>query len=227
MTKYMKIQKKNGYLAQALFNYLVRLGWSHGDQEVFSKQEMINLFSIDKVGKKGAIFDPDKLAWLNGVYIREFDGAQIIKEISANVNPQIAKLCSRWGQEELVQLADLYKERVKTLKELADHLIVVHDGPSLFNQKALTKWCTPETPNHLTHLLEMLNGLETFREQNLADGIKALCTDLGIKLVALAQPIRIALTGTSASPGIFALLALVGKQESVIRVSKLREHLSA
>ena len=137
------------------------------------------------------------------------------------------KKISSWSEQEVLLLIDLYKERVKTLRELADQLLLLHDGPQEFDQKALKKWTTPETAIHLEKLIDLLNTTKPFTEQSLADAIKALCSDLGIKLVALAQPIRIALTGTSASPGIFALLAIMGKEESVSRIAALREYLSS
>ena len=217
--------KKNGYLPDALFNYLVRLGWSHGDQEIFTKQELIDYFSLDHVGKKGAIFDPEKLNWLNGVYIREMDDSDLLNRIFADVLPDVKDKLSSWEQENILQLIGLYKDRVKTLKELADHLVLVHDGPQVFDPASVKKWITPETKKYLEELLKTVESVESFSESNVSNAIKGLCKQLEIKLVALAQPIRIALTGTSASPGIFALLALVGKQESVKRLSALMEHI--
>jgi glutamyl-tRNA synthetase len=218
--------RSNGYLPEALFNYLVRLGWAHGDQEIFTKDELVNLFSLDHVGKKGAIFDMTKLDWLNGVYIREMDSAELLRRTIAFVQPDLREQCAPWNDQQILQLIDLYKERVKTLRELAQQLILLHDGPAEFDEAAMLEWIKPETKTHLQKLIELLQSQETFTHDQLADALKALCKGLEIKLVALAQPVRIALTGTSASPGIFVLLEVLGKHESVKRVTRLLHQIS-
>lgn len=213
--------REMGYLPEALFNYLVRLGWAHGDQEIFTKAELINLFSLDHVGKKGAIFDMTKLDWLNGVYIREMDSVELLRRTVEFVQPDLRERCAPWTDAHLIQIIDAYKERVKTLKELAQNILLVHDGPSSYDAAALAEWIKPETALHLQKLIELLQAQKTFAHDQLSQALKALCQDLGIKLVALAQPVRIALTGTSASPGIFVLLEVLGQHESVNRVTKL------
>jgi glutamyl-tRNA synthetase len=210
-----------GYLPEALFNYLVRLGWAHGDQEIFTRQELIEHFSLEHVGKKGAIFDMTKLDWLNGVYIREMESKKLLEYTVAYVQPDLRQHCAPWTDEQLIKLIDAYKERVKTLKELAQTIIHLHRGPDLYDSVALTEWIKPETQVHLKRLREVLQDQKVFAHDQLAEALKALCKDLGIKLVALAQPVRIALTGTSASPGIFVVLEVIGQHESVQRVSRL------
>ena len=219
--------KKDGYLPAALFNYLVRLGWSHGDQEIFTRQELVSYFSLEKVGKKGAIFDPAKLLWLNGVYLRRMESSAIERCIVKDIDPKLMNKLSNWTSAQRATLIDLYKERVKTLKDLAQQLLVLHNGPRDFDDKAIKKWIKPETKEHLERLVAVLEKTESFTHDDLAHAIKALCKDLSIKLVALAQPIRIALTGTSASPGIFVLLEIVGKKEVVNRLTALSNRLSA
>jgi len=144
--------KKNGYLPDALFNYLVRLGWSHGDQEIFTNQELVDYFSLDHVGKKGAIFDPEKLDWLNGVYIREMGDGDILNRTVSDVQPDLKSKLSGWQYDKILKLIGLYKERVKTLKELAGQLILVHDGPREFDQASVKKWIKPETKKYLEEL---------------------------------------------------------------------------
>ena len=218
--------RKNGFLPEALFNYLVRLGWSHGDQEIFSRQEMISHFSLNQVGKKGAIFDPVKLAWLNGVYIRETKDSELLERTVSDVEPALYKKLTGWTEEQILTLIGLYKDRVKTLDEMIGQLVLLHNGPQKFDIDAVQKWVKPETSQHLKKLIDLFGDIDQFSEKNLSEQIKVLCKLLGIKLVALAQPIRIALTGTSASPGIFALLSIVGKQTSLDRLNGLLEYLS-
>jgi len=212
--------RDQGFLPEALFNYLVRLGWSHGDQEIFSKQELVSLFDLDHVGKKGAIFDIDKLSWLNGVYIREKTAQELSAIIQKDLGFNLETIFNAWGEAKLFKLLDLYKERVKTLKELVESLELLYNGPTEYDQKALEKWVTADTKKYVTALIECLEKItqEDFTHDMLAQQVKALSKELGIKLVALAQPIRISLTGSSASPGVFELLEIVGKQESIQRL---------
>jgi len=212
--------RDQGYLADALFNYLVRLGWSHGDQEIFTKKELIAYFDLDHVGKKGAIFDVDKLLWLNGVYMREMSAIEIEKKISHNLNIDLQNKFPGWSSEYILRLIDLYKERTKTLQDLIASLELLHQGPEDYDKAAVEKWVHEKTDEHITKLVEMLEAQEIFEHDQLAESIKVLCKDMGIKLVALAQPIRLSLTGTSASPGVFELLGIVGKKESIDRLKK-------
>jgi len=215
--------RNQGYLSESLFNYLVRLGWSHGDQEIFTKKELISFFDLDHVGKKGAIFDIDKLLWLNGVYMREKTTQDIKKLIVNDIGFDFSNKFKSWNENKILRLIDLYKERSKTLKELVDHLILLYNGPTEFDKDAVEKWIQEKTPEHVKALIDLLNANDDFTHDVLAQSIKNLCKEFGIKLVALAQPIRIALTGGSASPGVFELLEIVGKGESVKRLKNLLE----
>jgi len=217
--------RKQGYIAESLFNYLVRLGWSHGDQEIFSKRELVSFFDLDHVGKKGAIFDIDKLLWLNGVYMRDKTAQNIKKVIIDDLGFDFSNTFSLWGQDTILRLIDLYKERSKTVKELIDHLILLYNGPDAFDKDAVERWIKPETQTYLEKLIELLESQNDFTHDVLAQSIKSLCKELGIKLVALAQPIRIALTGGSASPGVFELLEVIGKDKSVERLKNLLKNI--
>jgi len=217
--------KTNGYMPDALLNYLVRLGWAHGDQEIFSRDEIIKLFSLDNVGKKGAIFDPQKLDWLNGVYIRQTADEELLERITGDVEPELLQQLSSWQPSQIHHLIALYKERAKTLRELADELALLHAGPTSFDQKAIEKWTTSDTVNHLGALVQKLDDIDTFSVELVNKAVKDLCEELGLKLVKLAQPIRIALVGKAMSPGVFELLVLVGKSISVSRLRSLQEFL--
>jgi glutamyl-tRNA synthetase len=207
-----------GFLPEALFNYLVRLGWAHGDQEVFTRQELIQYFSLDAVGKKGAIFDIQKLTWLNGVYIRHTSEQELLERITHEVMPDLRDKLKKWPEPVLVRALVLYKERAKTLQELAHELILLHDGPVEFVAADVAQWTTPQTREHLAHIAQALEKIADFTLEPIQNGLKALAKQLEVKLVALAQPIRIALVGKSMSPGVFELLALLGKTESLRRV---------
>ncbi len=210
-----------GYLPDAFLNYLARLGWSHGDQELFTRQELIDYFSLDAVGKKGSIFDVAKLDWVNGMYLREKKPNELHAIIRADVVPTIDTQLSSWDAAQIQQAIALYQERVATLVQLADNLRIVHDGPNSWDQQAVAKWVGPDTAAHLHTLCQMLELADDFTVDIVSETVKKLAANLGVKLVTLAQPIRIALIGSAAGPGVFALVALVGKTETLRRIRAL------
>jgi len=210
--------RKNGYLPDALVNYLVRLGWSHGDQEIFTQKELIDYFTLDHVGKKGAIFDTDKLDWLNSVYMQQADNKTLFTTMVSVVESEFCTKVSGWSTKQVFELIELYKQRTKTIRELADELLKLYNIPREYNEAALQKWIRPESTTYIKTLIDRLELQEDFSSDALTSMIKALCDELSIKLVKLAQPIRIALTGSSASPGIFELLSILGKKESLVRL---------
>jgi glutamyl-tRNA synthetase len=210
--------RHNGYLPDALVNYLVRLGWSHGDQEIFTRQELINYFTLDHVGKKGAIFDQEKLDWINGVYMRNTDNQILLDIILASIKSDFLEQLKKWNKEQIFILLDLYKQRAKTLRELVDELLRFYKKPHQYDQDAIKKWIRPESIKYLQFLIERLERQDDFSVDGFSSVIHAVCNELSIKLVKLAQPIRIALTGSSASPGIFELLSVLGKEEGIARL---------
>lgn len=210
--------RKDGYIPDALFNYLVRLGWAHGDQEVFSREELVEHFSLDDVGKKGAIFDPQKLLWLNGVYIRATDNQELLTRLTTDVEPALAKELSSWNESQLLSLVALYKERIKTLRELADEMKLLYHGPREWVYDDAEQWITASTADLMLDVIKTLESLNDFTVEIIAEALKKYAKERSVKLVAIAQPIRLALLGKTASPGIFELLAFLGKQESLERM---------
>lgn len=211
--------KKNGYLADALCNYLVRLGWSHGDQEVFTRQEMINYFSLDAIGKKGAIFDQNKLDWMNGIYIRNASPHDLLDYIVRDVEPPVRNYLAGWSEEKIEHAITLYQERVKTLKELVQELRILHDGQKAVNAEDQKKWVGPETARQLGDLLQRLKALPVFDIDLVSSQAKEVAAHANIKMVALAQPLRLALIGKSSGPGVFEMLTFLGKDESCKRIA--------
>jgi len=210
--------RRDGYLADALVNYLVRLGWSHGDQEIFTCKELIDYFTLDHVGKKGAIFDKEKLDWINGLYMRQTPNDRLLTDITTYVDKEFLDKIKGWSNQQIIELIDLYKQRMQTLRELANELISFYKMPEQYNSEAITKWITDESKQYLTLFIERLEKQDDFGADALSAMTKSLCEGLSVKLVKLAQPIRIALTGSSASPGVFELLSILGKQESIARL---------
>lgn len=210
-----------GYLPDAFINYFARLGWSHGDQEIFSREELIAYFSLDNVGKKGAIFDQDKLDWINGVYMRAMSAALLCAYIERWIDIDFKQKTAVWQIDTVYQLIDLYKERVKTVKELANVIIAVAHAPVSINPSDIATHVSQETVVQLHNLIKMLEQMTDFTVDIIKEQIKQWCKVHGLALVAIAQPVRIALVGTISSPGIFDLLAIIGKQESIKRLQLL------
>jgi glutamyl-tRNA synthetase len=210
--------KSNGYLPEALLNYLVRLGWAHGDQELFTRQELITHFSLDHVGKKGAIFDPNKLDWVNSMYMRAMDDAQIVRYADDNLDAALVQQLKVWNNHQLATLTKLYKERTKTVRELIIDIIGLSQPPTQYNHEDVAKWTDASTAGYISELIQILEATPDFTVHMLSEAINSYAQRIGIKLVTIAQPIRLALVGRASSPGVFDLLAVVGKQESIRRL---------
>ncbi len=217
--------KSQGFLADTIFNYLVRLGWSHGDQELFTREEMVNYFDFDHVGKKGAIFDIKKLEWMNGVYLRALTTDRLlnaIKELDQNYFEKIQKL---WSKDQLNLLFDQYKQRaVKLLDIILDIISLSHD-PATLDLNLIEKWRTEKTVDLLTAFLLELKKTNDLSHDNLLKLATAVVENFGLKLVNLAQILRLALTGKIFSPGVFELINILGKDRSASRISFLIEKL--
>jgi glutamyl-tRNA synthetase len=213
--------RREGYLPAALLNYLARLGWSHGDQEIFSLSELIEYFSLDHIGKKGAIFDFEKLAWVNGMYMRQMSAEELLDAIIRDVDPSLLSRLS-WDIDTVKHLIVLYQERVKTLKTLVEEIIVVHDGAAQYDELDMKKWIIAETSQHLDAIINLLVRQDSFTHDECAQAIKELSTMLDIKLVQLLQPVRLALIGKASGPGVFDLLTIIGREKSIARLRALR-----
>ena len=212
--------RNKGFLADALLNYLVRLGWSHGDQEVFTREELIQYFSLKNVGVKNAIFDGAKLLWMNALYLRQHSAEELMEYIVRDICPDFVSLMPQWNMEQLFALINVYKERVTTLVELIDSLVGVYRAPLLQDLPPDFSW-TAETKSYVEQLAEILISQENFQRNKLEEIIKELCKKWGIKLSMIAQPLRVALTGSLTSPGVFDLLSAFGKSESIARIQHL------
>ncbi len=219
--------RNEGYLPDALVNYIVRLGWAHGDQELFTRSEMIASFSIEAVGKKAAIFDHQKLAWMNGVYLREVSPELIIPFILSTDSAEcFQNIVTSYSHETVIEAIRLYQSRVKTLIELTKEIQTFFKDPSFYNPEDVAKWITPGTATLLHTVLEVLESCELFDALTVGTLIKSLCEQEGLKLVSYAQPLRIALTGGATSPGVFELLALLGKEKSLARIKAFARFLA-
>jgi len=213
-----------GYLPAALRNYLVRLGWSHGDQEIFSTQEMIADFDLRSIGRSAARFDFAKLENLNGHYIRHADDQALVTmfEDVLNYIPNGEALKAKLTDTtrgQLLQAMPSLKERAKTLIELADNsYFIFADRPLEIEPKALAL-LTPENRILIGRLRLALEAVTSWDAQTTESAMRAFADANSLKLGAVAQPLRVALTGRTTSPGIFDVLAVLGRQECLARLA--------
>src|SRR3990167_1382160 len=217
--------KDAGYLPDALLNYLVRLGWSYGDQEIFTKEELIKLFTLEGVGKSGAIFDIEKLNWLNGVYLRDTDSAALLDYIETTMKVPLQQELNTWNRDILLQAITIYKERTRTLCGLIDELRLLYKGSIVVDAQLSDKWVIHETALHIGRLVNLLESLSLWDVDLIKELITSYCKQAQLKLPVIAQPVRLALIGTTESPSVFQLLFLLGKNESLKRLRSFVESL--
>jgi glutamyl-tRNA synthetase len=211
--------REMGYFPEAVVNYLARLGWSHGDQEIFSKRELIEYFGFDACGTSSGIFNAEKLLWLNFYYLKERNSAQLAQEIK----PFIAKAgyANAYDDEWLEKMVATLKERAKTLVELVDFAKFYLRDDIEIDAKAAAKFLKPEVKEQLAALaseLEKISG--DFAEASIQPVFEEVLARFSMKLGQLAQPVRVALTGGTVSPGIYEVIAVLGRERTVARLRK-------
>lgn len=208
-----------GFLPEAVNNYLLRLGWGHGDDEIISQEQAIEWFDIKDVGKGAARFDFAKLTNLNGIYIRQADDKRLVDEISPRVARLIgADTIDAAQKETLIKGMSGLKERAKTLIELAESsAFYVTDGVLSFNEKAQS--LIDGAPEGLfAELANSLEALDSWTEENVDASVRATAEKFELKLGKVAQPLRAVLTGSNSSPGIFEVMIVLGKDQTLKRI---------
>jgi len=209
--------QEEGYLPEALVNFLLRIGWSRGDQEIFSQSEMIAYFEIKDLSPAPGVWNQEKLLWTNGVYIRQKPAA-LLAEL---VLPFFKKRGYAGGiDERFVKMVSLYQVRVQTLLEMVELAWFLFTDEVEFDEQAKTKFLTPSIADALTQLAEIISSLEKINEENLKPAFEQVLTSRNMKMKDLAQPVRVALTGKTVSPGLFEVIELLGKEKTVIRLKK-------
>jgi glutamyl-tRNA synthetase len=213
-----------GYLPAALRNYLVRLGWSHGDQEIFSTQEMIDAFDLPAIGRSAARFDFAKLENLNGHYIRHADDQSLVTMFEQVLDyvpdgAELKKKLNDTTRAQLLRAMPSLKERAKTLLELiAGSYFIFADRPLELEPKAVAL-LTPETRELIGKLRTALEGVTDWSAETTEAAMRNFAEQNNLKLGAVAQPLRVALTGRTTSPGIFDVLAVLGREQCLARLA--------
>ncbi|WP_018651382.1 glutamate--tRNA ligase [Actinobacillus capsulatus] len=216
--------RDDGYLPEALVNYLVRLGWGHGDQEIFSREEMIELFDIHSVSKSASAFNTDKLQWLNQHYMRSLPADHVAKYLAWHMNDQAIDTSNGPMLEEIIPVLS---ERAKTLKELAASSRYFYQEFDGYDEKAAAKNFKAEAVAPLAKLLEKLTALTNWSVEAIHDAMNATATDLEIGMGKVGMPFRLAVTGSSQSPSMDITAKLVGRERTLARIQKAIEFIQA
>jgi len=215
--------KNMGYLPEALVNYLARLGWSHGDQEIFSREELVQLFGTGNLGNSPSVFDIKKLEWLNAHYIKEAAPERLAALVPDFIAAAGATDGLKLDPAYLASIVPLLQPRAKTLVEMADmaRLFLVDAASLAYDEKAVTDQLKPESRALLTDLLPIYEAPADYADHKaLEAATQAFLDERGLKFKAVAQPLRVALTGKTASPGLFETMCVLGKAESLARIKR-------
>ncbi|MEZ8035634.1 glutamate--tRNA ligase [Vibrio crassostreae] len=216
--------RDEGYLPNALNNYLVRLGWSHGDQEIFSQEEMIEFFSLNAISKSASAFNTDKLLWLNNHYIKTSEPEYVAKYLQWHLDAQ--KIDTTNGPA-ITDVIKLVGERCNTLIELAEQSRYFYEDFSEFEAGAAKKHLRGVAKGPLELALAKVEALEDFTTANIKDGvIAAVCEELEIGMGKIGMPLRVAVTGGGQSPSVDAVMELVGKERVIARIKMALEFIA-
>jgi glutamyl-tRNA synthetase len=211
--------REMGILAEAMRNYLLRLGWSHGDDEIISTEQAIAWFDLEGVGRSPARFDMEKLSSVNAHYLRHSPDARLAKLATPELAARLGRPLDAEQTERLERGMAGLKERAKTVLELAGNAyFYVADRPLTPDSKAAKLLGEGEARANLAELANALEGLDDWSEPALEDAVRAFAEAKGLKLGRIAQPLRAALTGSTTSPGIFEILLILGPNEALARI---------
>ena len=211
--------EEDGFLPDALLNYLVRLGWSHGDQEIFTREEMIAAFDIADVNKAASAFNPEKLLWLNQQHLMRSDPGKVA--------PYLKSHLARFGidcddESLLTKIVIAQRERVKTLQEMAENSRYFFGDSVQLEEKASAKHLTVEAKSLLQEFLADLNTVSSWTASTLHDTLKTFAEKKELSLGKIAQPLRVAVTGSTISPPIDITLEIIGRQRTLSRLAAVR-----
>ncbi|MGB5791690.1 glutamate--tRNA ligase [Poseidonibacter sp.] len=210
--------KRDGYLPEALLNFLVRLGWSNGDQEVFSMDQMLELFDPKNINKSASSYNAEKLLWLNSEYIKAVSNDRLIEELKF-FDLDLSDYAKR------MEILDLGKQRAQTLLELKTAVTTILDVPTQYEAKGTKKFVKEDTPVFLKEYLELLekNKDDLYSVDNVENITKPFIEEKGLKFPQLFQPIRIALTGGTQAPSVYDIISILGYEETANRINSALE----
>lgn len=209
------IYKDMGYFPHALLNFLVRLGWSYKDQEIFSMQEMIELFDLDRVGASAGVFNTEKLLWLNQHYMK----VNPYEEVLAGVEHFIKIPESKKKDPHLKETIDALRDRAKTLNEMADMARFYIEDDFTVSKEHILAHVTPQSKEPLKVFVRELTALQNMDHDSIGVMFKKVLAETNLKMKDLGQPLRVVLTGAEFSPGIYKVVEILGKEKTIARVN--------
>jgi len=211
-----------GFLPEAMVNYLVRLGWSYGDEEIFSIDDLIEKFTLESVGRSAGVFNPEKLLWLNAHYIKTGDPERLAGLLRKFLT---AKKIDISSGPDLVAVVKSLLERANTLVEMADGAVFYYTDDLEFDEKTRSKFLTADKQEIFQSIIDNLMTCHDFTAEGLEKAFAVVMESTGLTFGKIAQPLRAALTGGSASPGIYEVLEVLGKERALYRIKQAIEHL--
>jgi len=208
-----------GYLPEALMNYLVRLGWSHGDDEIFSREEMVRKFDIANVGRSASVFNTEKLNWLNAHYIKTGDPERLADLLLPHLSSRGVSTLNGPG---LVDVVKTLQERAQTLEEMADRALFYYNAPASYDEAALGRFDTTHLTTMFGIVADKLSAARAASAAEFDQLFKDICTENSWKMPQVGQPVRIALSGGTQAPGIGEIVQVLGAGEAVRRINAAR-----
>jgi len=215
--------QKMGFLPDAMINYLVRLGWSHGDQEFFEKDDLIKKFDLEHLGRSASMFDTDKLISLNSKHIQ----TKRPEELAGPLLFHLKNLGIDARNDAFTRgVIQTLQPRSKTLVDMAKGAAFYYQDDVRFDEKAAKKFLKPDILPVLQKSVDYIESLETYTQESLEDGFKKIMDETDLKFGKIAQPLRVAITGTTVSPGIFEMLLALGKEKTILRIKRAIQFIS-
>ncbi|MDD5391975.1 MAG: glutamate--tRNA ligase [Thiothrix sp.] len=216
--------RDDGYTPQALMNYLVRLGWSHGDQEIFSREEMVEFFSLESINRAPAAFNADKLLWLNQHYLKTLPVEELEAQLQWHLQTQALDTSNGPA---LADVINVQRDRAKTLVEMVAMSRYFYEDFSAYDETAVQKQFKADTAANLQVVHDELAALAEWKGEPIHAAIQAACEKLGLKLGKVGPPLRVAVTGGSSSPSLEITLELIGRERSLARIQQAVQFIRA
>jgi len=208
-----------GYLPEALINYLVRLGWSCGDDEIFSRDEMIQKFDISGVGRSASVFNTEKLNWLNAHYIKNSDPQRLADLLLPHLTKRDVITS---GGPDMALVVKTLQQRAQTLEEMADRALFYYNAPTSYDEAALAKYNPEQMLAVFDAAIAKFTAVSSADEAAVEALLKEISIELGVKMGLVGQPIRIALSGSAQAPGLGEIIMALGLEETIRRIQKAR-----
>ncbi len=212
--------REMGFLPEALINFLARLGWSYGDQEIFSLQELIEKFDISRIGKSAAVFNQEKLLWLNAHYIKQTPNEKLAELLKPFLE---RKGYPSTSTDYIIKVIQTLKTRAKTLLEMAEMADFYFLEEPIYDSKAVQKFLVPQIKPALKEMLHTIKGMSALDEAQLEQAFKRIVEKYALKPRNFAQAIRVTLTGRTVSPGLFEVMTVLGKEKVTKRFERILE----